>query len=495
MREKLRCCARELRDGVFEAMAPKSRGGFYIPSIECRNLRAWSCLFAAAVCCVLYSRPAFSERVPVWAVFTHENSDLPSDKVLALASGADGALWVGTFGLVGGLARLDKDGRWQTYSKASTRGGLPEDYVRALAGGADGALWVGTFGGGLARLDKDGRWQTYSKASTQGGLPDDHVSALAGGVDGALWVGTVGGLARLDKDGRWQTYSKASTQGGLPDDNVRALAGGVDGALWVGTNGGLGNFRRPLGQTLRIVEVSGGKVDELNKITEPEQTIAATAFDDSYLTQPGMFHYIWRLNEINLFGNTPGLETKTRSSVYRAVFPHDGAYQLRVVAVDRYGNRSEPKDINFKVTLPKPKALWEILVSAWPILVATVTSLLALGFITLLLLARRSARAFRILSDAAWAKWLTWPFFFLRHVPAVQRSVLEPWFQAIRRGTMTYIPFLDPPVSMAAGSPSEGAALLQRLRHSSRIWLHGRCAQPERRRTPVRFYSDSDTIA
>ena len=58
-----------------------------------------------------------------------------------------------------------------------------------MAGGADGALWVGTEGG-LARLDKEGRWQSYSKSSTQGGLPDDWVTALAGGADGALWVGT-----------------------------------------------------------------------------------------------------------------------------------------------------------------------------------------------------------------------------------------------------------------------------------------------------------------
>ena len=78
-----------------------------------------------------------------------------------------------------------------------------------MARGGDGALWVGT-DGGLARLDKDGSWQTYSRANTGGGLPDDGVWALAGDTDGALWVGTDGGLARLDKDGRWQTYSKVA---------------------------------------------------------------------------------------------------------------------------------------------------------------------------------------------------------------------------------------------------------------------------------------------
>ena len=75
-----------------------------------------------------------------------------------------------------------------------------------MAEGADGALWVGT-GGGVARLDKDGGWQTYSKANTRGGLPVDR-SWRGAGADGALWVGTGGGLARLDKDGGWQTYSR-----------------------------------------------------------------------------------------------------------------------------------------------------------------------------------------------------------------------------------------------------------------------------------------------
>jgi ligand-binding sensor domain-containing protein len=408
-----------------------------------------------------------------WQTYTKASTQggLLNDSVWALALGADGSVWVGTGG--GGLTRLDKAGHWQTYSQASNQGGTGA--VTALVLGADGSLWAGFgAGGGVARLDKDGHWQTYSQASTQGGLPSDVVYALALGADGSLWAGTGGGLARLDRDGQWQTYTKASTQGGLLNDSVWALALGADGSLWAGTLGaGLSNFNRPSGRTLRIVEVIG----KVGEVAQAEQTIAVTALDDGYLTQPGMFHYIWRLSEIGLLGTTPGPEIKTKSSVYKAIFPRDGAYQLRVVAVDRYGNRSDPKDINFNVTLPKPKSFLETLVAAWPILVATAISLLTLGFIMLLWLAHRSARAFTVLSDAAWARWLIWPFvflFLLRHVPAVQRWVLEPWFQAVRRSTMTEIPFLDPPVSTTGSSPSDGMALLRRLHDSPRLWLHGR---------------------
>jgi hypothetical protein len=63
----------------------------------------------------------------------------------------------------GGLARLDKDGAWQTYSTANTK--LPVDIIQALAVGADGALWIrSNNGGGLARIEKEGRLQTYSDA-------------------------------------------------------------------------------------------------------------------------------------------------------------------------------------------------------------------------------------------------------------------------------------------------------------------------------------------
>ena len=285
-----------------------------------------------------------------------------------------------------------------------------------------------------------------------------------------MWAGTErGGLAGLDKDGEWRTYSRGSTNGGLPSDSVFALAIGSDGALWVGTFGGLSEFTPDLSRTPRIVDVIG----EVSEVTQAEHTVAVVAFDPNYLTQPGMFHFVWRTTERGLIGDQPGPEIKTRSSVYKMAFNHDGTYQLRVVAVDRYGNRSDPKDIKFKVTLPKPKTFWNNLVSAWHVILPALSGAYALAFITLFVLAQRRAWAFRVLSDTAWASWLAWPFLFLRHVALVQRWMLEPWFQAVRRNTPTDVPFLDPPVSIA-GLRSEGTALLRRLGGSRRVWLQGR---------------------
>lgn len=122
--------------------------------------------------------------------------------VEALALGADGALWVGTQGCnssrLGGLARRDKDDRWQSYGKVSTLDDFGSDIVVSLALGGDGSLWVGTGAGGLVQRDKDGHWQTYTKADTQGGLPSNFIGPLALDADGSLWVGTNVGLVRLD---------------------------------------------------------------------------------------------------------------------------------------------------------------------------------------------------------------------------------------------------------------------------------------------------------
>jgi ligand-binding sensor domain-containing protein len=295
-----------------------------------------------------------------WSTYTRRNTNgvLPGDYVQALALGSDGGLWVGT--VRGGLARLDKDGRWNAYQSASTDGAIDQG-VRALALGSDGALWVGTSASGLARLDKNGRRQTYTRGNTNGGLPEDGVQAFAPGSDGALWVATNGGgLARLDKDGRWQTYTRANTNGGLPNDDVQALALGSGGALWIGTTGGVANLDTMRTSHHRIVEVIGS----VENVTQREHTVVAIAFDRSHFTQPGMFRYAWRVYEQGLLRDTPASEIETKSPIYTAKFDHDGVYKLEVVAIDRYGIRSDPYETSLKVTLPKPNPARDMLVTA-----------------------------------------------------------------------------------------------------------------------------------
>jgi ligand-binding sensor domain-containing protein len=232
---------------VFEPAPEILKGAQLKRPARCRFL-----LLVVILCCA-FPYAVQGKQVPVWASFTRENSGLPNDEILSLALGQDGTLWVGTDS---GLARLDRQGRWQILTRANTGGGLPNDFVQALEFAQDGTLWVGTFGG-LARLN-NGHWQSYTQASTSGGLPSDDILALALGQDGTAWVGTTGGLAFLDRQGRWLNYTRASTGGRLLNVNIQAIALGQDGMLWVGTDGGLARLDHGRWQSYTRANTSGG---------------------------------------------------------------------------------------------------------------------------------------------------------------------------------------------------------------------------------------------
>lgn len=98
------------------------------------------------------------------------------------------------------------------------------------------------------------------------------------------------------------------------------------------------------------------------------------------------------------------------------------------------------------------------------------------AFLSVLGLAHRSARWSRVLMDSVWAKWLTWPFFLLRHFPAAQRWVLEPFFQSVRTELQKKSPpaYLDPPAAGPDGKVLVASELLPALAHQPRLWLQGK---------------------
>ncbi|HFE4603846.1 TPA: hypothetical protein ACF26J_005690, partial [Klebsiella quasipneumoniae subsp. similipneumoniae] len=67
------------------------------------------------------------------------------------------------------------------------------------------------------------------------------------------------------------------------------------------------------------------------------------------------------------------------------------------------------------------------------------------------------------------------PFFLLRHVPAVQCWVLEPWFQNVRRKLLAAepSPFLDSLVQNNKREMLASSALLGELNSLKRVWLQG----------------------
>ena len=158
------------------------------------------------------------------------------------------------------------------------------------------------------------------------------------------------------------------------------------------------------------------------------------------------------------------------------VFDQPGKWNLQL----RQGATPIGAAQEFSIAPPAPPSLLEKLVGIWPYVVGASVGLYLLAFAVLLGLTRRYAWAFGVITDPVWGRSLNWPFLGLRHVPAVQRWVLEPWFQAVRRTTRANAQYLDPPVSADAELPLAGAELLtlladrSRLADRPRLWLQGR---------------------
>ena len=154
-------------------------------------------------------------------VWESTESGLPSDRVLALFTAADGALWAGTHG---GAARLDQSG-WETLTLAD---GLAADVVTALFEDGDGVFWFGTTAG-VTRYDRTS-WRTWNNPPA----PRGYIAALAWD-DAGLWAAEAdGGLYRLEGD-VWRPVTLQQDEGPLTLTDIETLFLDQDGTLWIGT--------------------------------------------------------------------------------------------------------------------------------------------------------------------------------------------------------------------------------------------------------------------
>jgi ligand-binding sensor domain-containing protein/CheY-like chemotaxis protein/nitrogen-specific signal transduction histidine kinase len=145
-----------------------------------------------------------------------------SDDTWAIASRGD-AVWFGTAD--GGLHRLDREGRVRRWTVAD---GLPSASVVALATTADGTLWIGT-GRGLARM----RGDAIERVRLPGAkAPLVHALVRDGR---SLWVGTSAGVYRL-VEGRWSRPAWSPMFG--RSNGLLGLARDP-GGLWLGSHRGL----------------------------------------------------------------------------------------------------------------------------------------------------------------------------------------------------------------------------------------------------------------
>lgn len=175
-------------------------------------LTAWTSLALADA--VPTRAQSFSDRVRVFK---------PADRVTAVATQAQGWLWVGTDV---GLCRFDG----QACTFPDTPGGLSQD-VRAVTTDAAGDHVL--VGGGSPA----GVWRWGAAADSGEALlrPPAAVRALTRDRSGRLWIGTQDGLQRLDVG----SGASVTIADGLADRDVRSLFADAHGRIWAGSATGL----------------------------------------------------------------------------------------------------------------------------------------------------------------------------------------------------------------------------------------------------------------
>ncbi|NCT85652.1 MAG: diguanylate cyclase [Comamonadaceae bacterium] len=154
----------------------------------------------------------------------------PERRVLALAVGRAGQLWVGHWR---GLARRDAGGGWTALALPGNGSGAATG-ISTLLEDREGRLWFGSMDGRVGRLEADGR-PHWLAARFKGG-----VQALAQGQDGRVWAGLTDGIAWLDGDSGAllrQLRHNPHLPGGLAGNDVNVLLRDQTGAMWVGGYG------------------------------------------------------------------------------------------------------------------------------------------------------------------------------------------------------------------------------------------------------------------
>jgi ligand-binding sensor domain-containing protein/signal transduction histidine kinase len=197
-------------------------------------------------------RDPVSQRFAGYTSELLDRHSLSDNQVSAVCVDRTGTLWVGT--MFGGVNRADlASGGFASFallpSERGDRGASISRKVRAIATGADGRLWLGTIGAGLVHVDPvSGRAERIlHDPARRDSLPDDSIIALALGR-GRLWVGSPTGLSWRDAaSGRFTTVPLGKDAAG---NSVTDLMLDHAGGLWAITRGGL-FLLDPEGRVLR----------------------------------------------------------------------------------------------------------------------------------------------------------------------------------------------------------------------------------------------------
>ena len=162
-----------------------------------------------------------------WTNYTHKNSGLIGNNILAVTSDKRGNLWVGT---TQGLNKFS-NGQWTDYADFNEK--LKDQFVNCLV--ADGnTLWIGTDDYGVIEFNGN-RWFEHDEETRRMNMK--YIRDIAIDHAGVKWIGvTLSGFVEYDGV-NWNKYSASDSE--LLSDFILCVVIDNRDRKWIGTNDGL----------------------------------------------------------------------------------------------------------------------------------------------------------------------------------------------------------------------------------------------------------------
>jgi ligand-binding sensor domain-containing protein/serine phosphatase RsbU (regulator of sigma subunit) len=304
---------------------------------------------------------------------------LPNDEVQTILQDRSANVWCGT---LGGLARFSGD-KLTTYDEVE---GLTQKKIHSLAEDKNGNIWIGTFGSGIFRLSANTNEKPLIKLMVSDSLlTSPNIYSLIFENDTTLLAGTDKGLNRiiLDSYSRVKKVFNYSLKDGFSGikNNLNAVTKNGD-EIWFGTVKGITAYRPKddkAGSSKPRIQITDVKLffNEVDWAKKKYEIIPWTQLPRnlklSYKNNHLTFHFIGLLfsdkEEITYQYMLEGLDKnwspprKENEAVYPGLLP--GEYTFKVVASDRYGNRSnETASFSFIITPPFWQTIWFYIICA-----------------------------------------------------------------------------------------------------------------------------------
>ena len=301
-------------------------------------------LWAATEAGLFVSQPPYQRFTRV--------TELPANRVWAIAEASDGGIWAGG---AGGLF-LCVGGVWKNIMPADS---LNDKEVTSLGAGADGVMWVGYRpGGGIDRVHLSPGGIHIEKGVQRPGT-NGIVYFLDFDTQGRLWAGTERGVDVLDGS-RWSHYDMRD---GLAwdDCDLNGFAAQAGGTVWIGTSGGLSrlqpNLRKELNSPPEVVftRLTMGNTD-VSGLSKPSLAASSNSLIAQFAA-PGARNQ----NAVSFRYRLKGAHaawTETTERKLQFAQLATGTYRLEVEAKDVDGEWSERRATFSFVILPPWYLSW-----------------------------------------------------------------------------------------------------------------------------------------